>query len=94
MRRGSPRTLQEIYEFMKLAAEQKWGKRFMRKTTIESAIADYHAALDDAARAFQVSQLNRICLPVLRSLTLRPDFYSHQYTSCGRGRKIQENGDC
>ena len=30
--------MQEIYEFMKLAAEQKWGKRFMRKTTIESAI--------------------------------------------------------
>lgn len=39
---------------MKLAAEQKWAKRFMRKATIEDAIADYNAALDDAARAFQV----------------------------------------
>ena len=94
MRRLFPRTLQEIYEFMKLAAEQKWGKRFMRKTTIESAITDYHAALDDAARAFQVSQLNRICLPVLCSVILRLDIHSHQYTSGGRGRKIQESGDC
>lgn len=39
---------------MKMAAEQKWAKRFMRKATIEDAIADYNAALDDAARSFQV----------------------------------------
>ncbi|TBU45668.1 hypothetical protein BD309DRAFT_955656 [Dichomitus squalens] len=57
-------TLQEIYEFMKLAAEQKWGKRFMRKTTIENAIADYNAALDDAARAFQIATLINIHLAV------------------------------
>ena len=53
-RAGCSRTLQDIYDFMKLAAEQKWAKRFMRKATIEDAIADYNAALDDAARAFQV----------------------------------------
>ena len=39
---------------MKHEAEQKWGARLMRKSTIENALADYNAALDDAARAFQV----------------------------------------
>ncbi|KAI1790577.1 hypothetical protein LXA43DRAFT_890846 [Ganoderma leucocontextum] len=57
-------TLQEIYEFMKLAAEQKWAKRLMRKATIEDAIADHNAALDDAARAFQIATLINIHLAV------------------------------
>lgn len=39
---------------MKHEAEQKWGARLMRKSTIENALSDYNAALDDAARAFQV----------------------------------------
>ncbi|PIL25894.1 hypothetical protein GSI_11647 [Ganoderma sinense ZZ0214-1] len=57
-------TLQDIYDFMKMASEQKWAKRLMRKTTIEGAIADYNAALDDAARAFQIATLINIHLAV------------------------------
>ena len=39
---------------MKQEAEHKWGARLMRKSTIEIALSDYNAALDDASRAFQV----------------------------------------
>ena len=42
-------------------AGRKWGARLMRKGTIENALADYNAALDDAARTFQV-QYNSQCI--------------------------------
>ncbi|KAI0744733.1 hypothetical protein C8Q76DRAFT_10245 [Earliella scabrosa] len=57
-------TLKSIYDFMKHEAEQKWGARLMRKSTIENALADYNAALDDAARAFQIATLINIHLAV------------------------------
>ncbi len=54
----SSRTLDSIYQFMKQEAEQKWGARLMRKSTIENALTEHNAALDDAARGFQVSSFD------------------------------------
>ncbi|KAI0742707.1 hypothetical protein C8Q80DRAFT_1221158 [Daedaleopsis nitida] len=57
-------TLDSIRKFMQQEADQKWGARLMRKSTIESALADYNAALDDATRAFQIATLINIHLAV------------------------------
>ncbi|KAI0717740.1 hypothetical protein C8T65DRAFT_571587 [Cerioporus squamosus] len=57
-------TLELIHKFMKQEAEQKWGARLMRKSTIENALTEYNAALDDAARAFQIATLINIHLAV------------------------------
>ena len=54
-------TLKAIYQFVKQAAEQKWTSRLIRKSTIETALSDHNAALDDAARAFQVRPTPEIC---------------------------------
>lgn len=48
------RTLTAIYEFMKIEADHKWKSRLLRKNSIEDALADHNAALDDATRSFQV----------------------------------------
>ncbi|RDX41179.1 hypothetical protein OH76DRAFT_1489711 [Lentinus brumalis] len=57
-------TLDSIYQFMKQEAEQKWGARLMRKSTIENALTEHNAALDDAARGFQIATLISIHLAV------------------------------
>ncbi|RPD77045.1 hypothetical protein L226DRAFT_483343 [Lentinus tigrinus ALCF2SS1-7] len=66
-------TLESIYKYMKQEAEQKWGARLMRKSTIENALTDYNAALDDAARAFQIATLINIHLAVGDASTARID---------------------
>ncbi|KAI8972561.1 hypothetical protein BD414DRAFT_425575 [Trametes punicea] len=55
-------TLESIYSFMKQEAEQRWGTRLMRKNSIEFAIKQYHTALDDAVRSFQIASLVNIQL--------------------------------
>ncbi|KAI0326798.1 hypothetical protein GY45DRAFT_1328458 [Cubamyces sp. BRFM 1775] len=55
-------TLESIHKFMKQEAEQKWGSRLMRKNTIEIAMKQYHTALDDAVRSFQIAALINIQL--------------------------------
>ncbi|KAH9856382.1 hypothetical protein C2E23DRAFT_882451 [Lenzites betulinus] len=57
-------TLESIHKFMQQEAEQKWGSRLIRKNTIESAMKQYHVALDDAARTFQMATLINIHLAV------------------------------
>lgn len=52
--RHRPRTLNSIHKFMTQEADQKWGARLIRKSTIETSMKQYHTALDDAARSFQV----------------------------------------
>ncbi|KAH9922319.1 uncharacterized protein BXZ73DRAFT_51396 [Epithele typhae] len=58
------RTLDSIYTFVRQAAEQNWRSRLMRKSSIENALAEYNAALDDAARSFQIATLINIHLAV------------------------------
>lgn len=48
------RTLKLIYEFMKRLADSKWSDRFLRKNSIEDALAEYTILLDEAAQSFQV----------------------------------------
>ncbi|KAF5375353.1 hypothetical protein D9615_008027 [Tricholomella constricta] len=47
-------TLTSIHEFMKILTDTTWARRFMKKTSIENAIIDYSAQLEDAAQSFQV----------------------------------------
>lgn len=47
------RTLNLIYEFMRKLAGSKWSDRFLRKSLIEDALADYSKLMDDAAQSFQ-----------------------------------------
>ncbi|KAL4245641.1 hypothetical protein ABKN59_010782 [Abortiporus biennis] len=54
------RTLESIAECMTREAAHKWHKRLLRKTTIEDAIAEYNAELDDAVRSFQIATLINI----------------------------------
>lgn len=49
------RTLTSIYETIKIEADHKWKARLLKKSSIEDALIDHNAALDDAARSFQVS---------------------------------------
>ena len=67
LRLVDPRTLESIHKFMKQEAEQKWGARLMRKSTIETALTDYNAALDDAARGFQASWVANLFLTAVKS---------------------------
>ncbi|KAF7297184.1 TKL/LISK/LISK-DD1 protein kinase [Mycena indigotica] len=53
-------TVEAIHKFMKQAASASWKKRFLHKTEIETALANYHENLDDAARAFQMASLIEI----------------------------------
>lgn len=48
------RTLTSIHEFMKNLADITWGRRFIKKASIENALAEYSAQLEDAAQTFQV----------------------------------------
>ena len=48
------RTLTSIQEFMKIQTDLKWSDRFLKKSSIEQALAEYTMQLDDAARSFQV----------------------------------------
>ena len=48
------RTLKLIHEFMKRLADSKWSDRFLRKNSIEDALAQYTRLMDDAAQSFQV----------------------------------------
>ncbi|KAI0351618.1 hypothetical protein OH77DRAFT_1429437 [Trametes cingulata] len=57
-------TLQSIHDFMKQEAQLKWSVRLMRKASVELALKQYHAALDDAARSFQIATLINIHLAV------------------------------
>ena len=50
----SSRTLTSIQEFMKIQTDLKWSDRFLKKSSIEQALAEYTRQLDDAARSFQV----------------------------------------
>ncbi|OCH91320.1 hypothetical protein OBBRIDRAFT_887032 [Obba rivulosa] len=54
------RTLESIHEYMQGEAENKWRTRFVRKSSIEEALAHYNRELDDAARSFQVATLINI----------------------------------
>lgn len=48
------RTLTSIHEFMKIQTDITWARRFMKKTSIENALTEYAAELEDAAQSFQV----------------------------------------
>ncbi|KAG5638407.1 hypothetical protein H0H81_000184 [Sphagnurus paluster] len=50
-------TLNSIHEFFKILTNTTWISRFRKKATIEKAISDYTAQLDDAAQAFQIATL-------------------------------------
>ncbi|KAF9447393.1 hypothetical protein P691DRAFT_671618 [Macrolepiota fuliginosa MF-IS2] len=52
--------LHSIQEFMQILANFKWGSRFLQKTSIEGAITEYSAQLEDASRSFQLSTLINI----------------------------------
>ncbi len=58
---------------MKSEAEAKWHSRLLRKRAIEQDIADLTADLEDAARAFQVSERVRTWLA--SRMTKGSDFY-------------------
>ncbi|EIW56653.1 uncharacterized protein TRAVEDRAFT_49473 [Trametes versicolor FP-101664 SS1] len=57
-------TLKSIHKFMLQEADQKWGARLIRKSTIETSMKQYHTALDDASRSFQIATLINIHLAV------------------------------
>ena len=48
------RTLNLVYEFMRRLADSKWSDRFLRKNSIEEALAEYTRLMDEAAQSFQV----------------------------------------
>lgn len=48
------RTLKLIHEFMRKLADSQWSDRFLRKNSIEEALAGYTRLLDEAAQSFQV----------------------------------------
>jgi len=48
------RTLRLIYEFTRRLADSKWSDRFLRKDSIEIALAEYTRLMDEAAQSFQV----------------------------------------
>lgn len=48
------RTLILIHEFMRRLADSKWTVRFLRKNSIEDALAEYSRLVDEAAQSFQV----------------------------------------
>ena len=48
------RMLQDIHDDLKREADGKWRDRLLRKNSIETALAEYHTQIDDAARSFQV----------------------------------------
>ena len=54
------RTLESLHEDLKRSAEGKWHDRLLRKTAIEKMLIEYHTAVDDAARSFQVVTLIHI----------------------------------
>ena len=60
-RRSLYSTLDDIHKFVKQVSEQKWSSRLMRKGSIESALAEYNSALDDAVRAFHVRSTPLTC---------------------------------
>ncbi|TFK69796.1 hypothetical protein BDN72DRAFT_878230 [Pluteus cervinus] len=60
-------TLNSILHFMKAQAQASWGERFMRKFSIENALAEYHSLLDDAAQSFQLATLINIHYAVASS---------------------------
>ncbi|KAJ7468590.1 hypothetical protein FB451DRAFT_1039570 [Mycena latifolia] len=66
-------TLESIHNFMKQAASAKWMSRFLRKTSIQTALAQYHEELNDASRSFQISTLIEIHYamnPVARGISM------------------------
>lgn len=48
------RTLNLVYEFMRGLGDSKWSDRFLRKNSIEEALAEYTRLMDEAAQSFQV----------------------------------------
>lgn len=48
------RTLKLIHEFMRRLADSKWSDRFLRKNSIEDALAEYTRLMNEAAQSFQV----------------------------------------
>ncbi|KAF8662745.1 hypothetical protein AX16_001103 [Volvariella volvacea WC 439] len=50
-------TLTRILQFMEAQAKASWGERFVRKFSVEAALADFHAMLDDAIKSFQIATL-------------------------------------
>ncbi|GLB44663.1 putative thioesterase thiol ester dehydrase-isomerase [Lyophyllum shimeji] len=50
-------TLTSIHEFMKKLTDTAWPQRFMKKASIENAIVDYTAQLQDATQSFQIATL-------------------------------------
>ncbi|KAJ8580996.1 hypothetical protein M405DRAFT_869063 [Rhizopogon salebrosus TDB-379] len=57
-------TLVSIHQFMRQLADSKWSDRFLRKSSIDSALAEYARALDEAAQSFQLATLIDIQLAV------------------------------
>lgn len=53
-------TLGSIYDYLKTSADTKWTARLLNKGSIERALADYNASVDDAARSFQIATLINI----------------------------------
>ncbi|KAJ7073266.1 hypothetical protein B0H15DRAFT_869336 [Mycena belliarum] len=53
-------TLDSIHNFMKQAASTKWMSRFIKRTSIQNTLAQYHEELNDAAQSFQISTLIEI----------------------------------
>ncbi|KAF8622817.1 hypothetical protein AX15_006738 [Amanita polypyramis BW_CC] len=50
-------TLESIHTFMKAQANEKWAKHFIRRASVEAALADFDKKLSDAAQMFQISML-------------------------------------
>lgn len=68
------RTLKLIYEFMRTLADSKWSDRFLRKNSIEDALAGYTRLMDEAAQSFQVglvlSWINLVLIVTMQLATL------------------------
>lgn len=53
-------SLQMIYDFMKSEVEVKWSNRFLRQASVQNALDEYNALLDDASQSFQIATLINI----------------------------------
>ncbi|GJF00383.1 hypothetical protein PsYK624_166700 [Phanerochaete sordida] len=54
------RTLESLHADLQRDIEGKWHDRLLRKGAIETALGEYHAAVDDAARSLQIVTLIHI----------------------------------
>jgi hypothetical protein len=53
---------------MRKLADSKWSDRFLRKSSIDDALAEYTRMLDEAAQSFQVRVMLNFTFQLLKNL--------------------------